>query len=76
MEADSGLVIGAIVVFYFFPLIMIYCFFTPAGMLALHLLWIGAVGLIIGMALSLVMGFVSTIKLPKQLTNIKLPGSK
>jgi len=55
---------------------MIYIFFTPAGMLALQLLWIGAVGLIVGTALSLVMGFVSTIKLPKQLTNIKLPGPK
>jgi hypothetical protein len=76
MEADSGLVVGAIVVFYFFPLIMIYCFFTPAGMLALQLLWIGAVGLIVGTGISLVMGFVSTIKLPKQLTNIKLPGPK
>lgn len=73
MEADSGLVVGALVVFYFFPLIMIYCFFTPAGMLALHLLWVGAVGLVVGTALSLVMGFISTIKLPKQLTNIKLP---
>ena len=64
MEADSGLIVGAIVVFYFFPLIMIYCLYTPAGLLALHLLWIGAVGLIVGTGLSLVMGFVSTIKFP------------
>ena len=76
MESNSGFIVGGIVVWYFFPLILIYCFFTPAGMLALQLLWIGAVGLIVGTALSIVMGFVSTIKLPKQLTNIKLPGAK
>jgi hypothetical protein len=65
MDADSGLLIGAVVVFYFLPLIMIYCFFTPAGWLALHLIWIGAVGLVVGTGLSLVMGFIGNIKLPK-----------
>lgn len=65
MESNGGLLVGALVVFYFFPLIMIYCFFTPAGWLALHLMWIGAVGLVVGTGLSLVMGFIGNIKFPK-----------
>jgi len=60
MDCDeSSLIIGGIIVIYFLPFILIYCFFTPAGWFALYILWITAIGLIVGTGITLIMGFIT-----------------